>query len=80
MRKASTKVVLNRAALAELHLAFADGVEEVCKTIIEVAEPHDNPPFGEGLVKAGGWLVYAGPKKVGGGSLRIRADVSRTAP
>jgi hypothetical protein len=69
MRKASAKVVLNRAALSELHLAWAEGVEEICKTIVEVAEPNDAAPYGEGLVDGGGWLVYAGSKKVGGGSL-----------
>jgi hypothetical protein len=68
MRKASAKVVLNRAALSELHLAWAEGVEEICRTIIDVAEPNDAPPFGQGLVDQGGWLVYADGKKVGGGS------------
>jgi hypothetical protein len=69
MRKASAKVVLNRAALSEVHLALAEGVEEVCRTVVEVADPPDATPFGEGLVTRGGWLVYDGPKKVGGGSL-----------
>jgi len=69
-RKASARVVLNRQALSEVHLALAEGVEEVCRTVIETADPPDAPPYGEGLVKGGGWLVYADSKKVGGGSLQ----------
>ena len=68
-RKPSAKVVLNRAALSELDLAIATGVEELVRTVIETAEPPDATPFGEGLVTEGGWAVYAGSKKVGGGSL-----------
>lgn len=68
-RKPSTRVVLNRAALAELDLALAEGVEEIVRTVIEVANPPDATPFGVGLVTQGGWLVYVGSKKVGGGSL-----------
>ncbi len=69
-RKASAKVMLNRQALSELHLAFAEGIEEIVRTVVEVAEPPDATPFGAGLVTAGGWLVYDGTKKVAGGSLR----------
>lgn len=68
-RRPSARVVLNRAALSELHLALADGIEEVARTIIETAKPPDATPFGEGLVTEGGWLVYDGSKKVAGGSL-----------
>lgn len=69
-RKPSARVVLNRQALDRVQLALAEGLEEVARTIVEVAEPPDATPFGEGLVTNGGWLVYAGAKKVGGGSLR----------
>lgn len=69
-RRPSAKVVLNRAALDSLHLALAEGVEEICRTIVETADPPDATPFGAGLVKQGGWAVYAGSKKVGGGSLQ----------
>lgn len=69
-RKPSARVVLSRAALDELHLALADGVEEIARTIVETARPPDASPFGQGLVTEGGWLVYAGPRKVAGGSLR----------
>lgn len=71
-RKPSARVVLNRAALTELGVVLADGVEEVCRTIVEVAGDRapDATPFGVGLTTNGGWLVYAGSKKVAGGSLR----------
>lgn len=68
-RKPSTRVVMNRAALNEVDLAIADGLEEVVRTVIETAQPPDAPPYGEGLPAHGGWLVYAGANKVGGGSL-----------
>lgn len=68
-RRTSSKVILNRAALNEVDAAIADGLEEIVKTIVEDAQPPDASPYGEGLVTRGGWLVYAGSKKVGGGSL-----------
>jgi hypothetical protein len=68
-RKPSARVVLNRAALGEVDLALANGIEEVVRTIVEVADPPDAEPFGVGLVTRGGWLVYNGSKKVAGGSL-----------
>lgn len=69
-RKPSARVVLNRAALTELGLAIAAGVEEIARTVVETADPPDATPFGEGLVTEGGWLVYQGANKVAGGSLR----------
>jgi hypothetical protein len=69
VRKVSAKVVLNRAALNTVHLALAEGVEEVCRTIVEVADPPDATPFGAGLVTSGGWAVYDGKRKIAGGSL-----------
>lgn len=68
-RKPSAKVVLNRANLDKLRRAWAEGVEEIVHTFVEVAEPPDAAPFGQGLVTQGGWLVYVDGKKVGGGSL-----------
>lgn len=68
-RKPGAKVVLNRQALDTLHLALAEGVEEVARTIVETAEPPDATPYGVGLVDSGGWAVYAGSKKVAGGSM-----------
>lgn len=52
-----------------IDLAIAEGIEEVVRTVVETATPPDASPFGTGLVTRGGWLVYAGAKKVGGGSL-----------
>lgn len=69
MARPSSRVVLNRAALSQLDLAVAEGVEEIARTIVEVADPPDAEPYGVGLVKRGGWAVYDGGKKVGGGSL-----------
>jgi len=60
---------MNRAALDKIDLAIADGLEEVVRTVVETATPPDAPPYGAGLVAHGGWLVYAGANKVGGGSL-----------
>ncbi len=68
-RKPSTRVVLARAALDKVDLAIADGLTEVVRTVVEEAQPPDAAPFGQGLVTRGGWLVYAGPKKVAGGSI-----------
>lgn len=69
-RRPSARVVLNRSMLTALRMGFADGVEEIAKTIVETADPPDATPFGRGLVTDGGWLVYDGPRKVAGGSLR----------
>jgi hypothetical protein len=69
-RKPSAKVTLNRKNLSRLHKAFADGIEEVCRTFVETADPPDATPYGQGLVTTGGWLVYDGANKVAGGSLR----------
>lgn len=68
-RRPSSRVVLNRAALDEVQLAVAEGVEEIARTVVETAEPPDATPFGVGLATRGGWAVYAGKKKVAGGSL-----------
>jgi len=69
-RKPSARVVLNRSNLSKVGLAVADGLEAVVRTIVERADPPDATPYGEGLVTRGGWLVYSGPNKVGGGSLQ----------
>lgn len=75
-RKPSAKVVLNRAKVHAVMLAIADGMEEVGRTIIEVASenapdsPYDPFPVGEGLPKQGGVLTYVDGQKVGGWSTR----------
>lgn len=68
-RKPNARVVLNRQALNAVGLAVADGLEAFARTVVTDAKPPDATPFGEGLVTSGGWLVYHGGKKVGGGSL-----------
>lgn len=69
-RGPSTRVVLNRKAVRAVQVAIADGLFEVARTIIEVADPPDATPFGAGLVTQGGALAYVGDKKVGGWSQR----------
>jgi hypothetical protein len=64
-----TRVELNRKALNDIAGAFADGVFDVGKAIITVADPPDATPYGEGLVTRGGVLAYHGPKQVGAWSL-----------
>jgi hypothetical protein len=64
-----TRIELNRAKMNELAGAFADGVFEVGKAIVENADPPDATPFGQGLVTSGGVLAYHGSKMVGAWSL-----------
>jgi hypothetical protein len=61
-----SRLLVNRAAMSRLELGIADGLAEVGRTILEVADPPDAAPFGTGLVTSGGFLVYAGAKKVDG--------------
>lgn len=68
-RKPSARVVLNRQALGELRVAWADGALAVGEHIIRLARPPDRTPYGAGLVTRGGWLGYVGNKKIGGGGL-----------
>lgn len=70
MPRKNTRVELNRAALGpngRVELAIADGITAAAQMIVEIADPPDAPPFGQGLVQRGGWLGYVGGKKVGGG-------------
>ena len=73
-RKPSAKVVLARSGLTTLGLAIADGLLEVGRTIVEVADPPDSPlppyPLGQGLPLQGGVIVYVDGKKVAGWSQR----------
>jgi len=69
-RGPSARVVLNRAAMRAVQVAIADGLFEVARTIVDVADPPDATPFGVGLVTQGGVLAYIGDKKVGGWSQR----------
>lgn len=63
---AKARVVLNRQAFEQIDLANVDGLMAVAIECIDVAQPPDDPPFGQGLVQGGGWLAYLGGKKVGG--------------
>ena len=66
--KRSTRVVLNRKAVDGVELALADGVHEVAKEIVEVANVPDAAPYGEGLIVHGGTLLYKGNQKLDGWS------------
>lgn len=65
-RGPSARVVLNRRTLSEMALAAADGLAEVGRTVLDVADPPDATPIGQGLVTSGGYLVYVNGKKVDG--------------
>jgi hypothetical protein len=60
-----SRVELNRAALDEVHAAFADGIFDLARAIIRVAENDapDAPPYGEGLVERGGAAVWVKGRK-----------------
>jgi len=66
MARGGSRVTLNRQALSALELGIADGLGELGRTIVETAEPPDAEPYGVGLVTSGGYLVFAGSKKVDG--------------
>lgn len=63
---ATTRVVLNRAAFAEIDLAIADGLFAVAERVLEVVRVPDAPPLGQGLIQGGGAIAYLGNKKVAG--------------
>jgi hypothetical protein len=73
-RKPSKRVRIAREKLTAVGLAVADGLLEVGRTIIEVADPPDSPlepyPTGQGLVLQGGVLVFVHGEKVAGWSQR----------
>jgi hypothetical protein len=73
MAKVSTRVVLNRQALDALTRGVADGLGEMAQTIVDDARPHDAPPYGEGLIEAGDYGVWANGKKVDGTANKPRA-------
>lgn len=65
-----SKIVINRAALDDVTLAIADGLNAVGMEILQSTNPPDSPfppyPEGEGLPKQGGVLTYVNGKKVAG--------------
>ncbi len=72
-RKVSARVVMNKAALAELDRGIADGLGAMAKAIVDDAEPNDAAPYGEGLREAGDWGVWANGRKVDGTAQKPRA-------
>jgi hypothetical protein len=79
MAKVSTRVVLNRAALDALTRGVADGLGVMATTIVDDARPNDAPPYGEGLIEAGDYGVWANGKKVDGTAAKPRgAKVKKT--
>lgn len=80
MAKPSSRVVLNRAALNALQGTFVDAMEELGEMFLDVVDPPDATPYGEGLVTSGGYGVWVGTKKVSGDAQKPRAArLSRTA-
>lgn len=65
-RKPSSRLIINRAAMSKVGRGIANGMAEVGRTILETADVPDAPPYGQGLVDTGGYVVYHGSKKVDG--------------
>jgi hypothetical protein len=72
LKKPSARVVINRAAVAEVRLVVADGMLAVAQAIVDTADPPDATPFGEGLVTTGAAGMWVDGRKIGG-----RADKPR---
>lgn len=62
----SSRVEVNRAALGEVYVAAGDGLLALADAMLANARPPDAPPYGKGLVKAGGTAVWVNGKKTGG--------------
>lgn len=71
-RRRSARVVYNRRTAGEMRTGLADGLLAVAETIIEVADPPDATPFGEGLVTTGAAGAWIDGRKVGGASQKPR--------
>lgn len=67
-----SRLEINRAALDEVQGGLADGVFDVARAILRVAESRapDAPPFGEGLVSRGAAAVWVGKKR----THQVRSD------
>lgn len=65
---------VNHAALDELTMSAADGMADLARAILRVAESRapDAPPFGEGLVMRGAAIVWVGKKR----THQVRTDGS----
>lgn len=64
--RVSSVVKLNRKALSDIREAEVRALEEMGQRVIDVADPPDATPFGEGLVTTGNYGVWADGKKVAG--------------
>lgn len=73
MAKVSSRVVMNKAALAALDRGIADALGDMARTIVEAAEPNDAAPYGEGLRDARDWGVWANGRKVDGTAQKPKA-------
>jgi len=59
------RIEINRAALDEVQAGWADGVFDITRAIMRVAESRapDATPYGEGLVERGAAIVWVGRKR-----------------
>lgn len=71
-RRISSRTVVNRKALAAISAGFVDGMEAMGRRFVEVVDPPDATPFGEGLVTTPDWGVWANGKKVAGTATKPR--------
>ena len=62
----TSRVVLNRQAVAKIRLGLADGLFDIAQEIVATAQPPDAPPYGRGLLEGGGALAWVDGKKVAG--------------
>lgn len=72
IRKTSSRVVLNRAALDEVTLGMADGLLALADAVIAATTVPDATPYGMGLIETGSSVAYVLGKKVGGGASKPR--------
>ena len=71
----SARVVYNRRTHEALRLGLADGLLQVAEVIVQVADPPDATPFGEGLVTSGAAGAWIDGSKIGGSSPKPRRAV-----
>jgi hypothetical protein len=77
-RRRSARVTYNRRTHSALRLGLADGLLQVAEVIVQVADPPDATPFGEGLVTTGAAGAWVDGRKVGGSSPKPRHSIPRT--
>jgi hypothetical protein len=77
-RRRSARVVYNRRTHNAVRLGLADGLLQVAEVIVNVADPPDATPFGEGLVTTGAAGAWVDGRKVGGRSPKPRREIPPT--